>query len=198
MAELTDPVLRRMRAVHFTIAGVFLALWLTGMNGCQLVVDELGHAPVSPPYLPLDLYRVASAVTIAILLLAYSWHISRAAFDENHTTRKRTLRLIFLGSIIYLLLMVEGPLMVVNRLFDESPPIARTARITKKEVSHGSRGSTVYYAMLAPWRTDMNVVRLYMSEDTYHDPRFAVGQSIEFTTRAGFLGGEYILWKSPS
>jgi hypothetical protein len=197
MAELTDPVLRRMRAIHFTVFGAFLALWLTGMNGCQLVVDELGHEPVSPPYLPLDVYRVASAVTIAILLLAYSWHISRAALDDNHPTRKRPLRLFFLGSIIYLLLLAEGPLMVVNRLFDESPPIARTARITKKEVSQGSRGSPMYYAMLAPWRTDMNVVRLYVSKDTYHDPRFAVGQSIEFATRAGFLGGEYILWKSP-
>jgi hypothetical protein len=194
MAEPADPIVRRMRVIHIVVAVAFVALMVTGFNSCEWVTDEAGHTPASPPDLPLALYQIASALAIAVLLFAYSWIVSRAD-PVDHMRRRRTLVVMFLASILYLVFLVEGPLLVVNRAFDSSPPTARTARITKKEVSRGSRGTTTYYVMLSSWRADMDAIRLGIDEAQYHDPRFAVGKSLALTTRAGFLKTEYIVRK---
>ena len=196
MAELTDPVLRRMRVIHIAVFVGGMILWMIGFDGCQLVTDQSNNILVAPAQLPPDLYRVGSALTIAVLLVAYSWFISRAD-PEAHRKRRRTLRMIFYGSIVYLFVLVEGPLMVVNRAFDNSPSIAHTARITKRTTFFGTRGLTMYYAILPSWRKDLDAVPLHVTKATYNDPRFAIGQSIQFTTRAGFLGWEYIVWRDP-
>jgi hypothetical protein len=45
------------------------------------------------------------------------------------------------------------------------------------------------------WRADLDAIRFSIDEGQYHDPRFAVGNSIALTTRAGFLKTEYIARK---